>query len=125
MSDRKIDARLQQIWDSNIEKENRLRLLWFKKNEKALIADCDRPLQRAVGKELLAESEESRKQLIGSSVKFPKKAFGEPEPPLVDPDAFIHVMKPIDHDVKRILYTCKKIYYLILFEMSIVDYSNK
>lgn len=84
-----------------IEKENVLRLKWFKKNEEKLQYLATRPNIRTVPPETLEKYDQIRKELIQNERLVKKK------PPEIIPDcegATKSVMRPVDPKLTSILY---------------------
>lgn len=103
----KVGARSQQIWRDNIEKEEKLRLKWFRKNEKLLVEEAEKPLNADFVESVENERMENRKHLFQDSKKFPMTV--KDEAPLLDydPDCTLHIMRPVDPKTRNLLYTGK------------------
>ena len=102
MSKRGVDVRKDKAWVAFVEKEDKLRLRWFSANESKLDTP---PLKRKVSPELRHELIRSRKSFDKNRDFFPNRKPDEPEPPPVDPDALVHIMKPVDPSTRQLIYS--------------------
>lgn len=102
-----MDMRKQRNWIESIEKENRLRLTWFRKNERRLEECAEKPSAREVPQELKDEVRETRQNTYRNAKKFPRIKTEDALPPAFDEDAILNVMRPIDPDIKKLLYMGK------------------
>ncbi|KAG5861316.1 hypothetical protein JTB14_017994 [Gonioctena quinquepunctata] len=76
---RGIDARLQKGWAHAIEKENTLRLKWFRTNEARLNEIANKPPSKAVPEEVKTEFEKNRIESYQNMAKFPRLKAKEPD----------------------------------------------
>ncbi|XP_071055639.1 protein SPMIP1-like [Onthophagus taurus] len=104
MAGRGLEIHKEFALKGAVEKEDRLRLAWFRKNEEKLTESANAPLQRQVPAELKEDLRNHRREYHNNKEFRPKVHIGDPDPPLVDPNAFYHVMKPIDPAVVKLLY---------------------
>ncbi|KAF5270154.1 hypothetical protein FQR65_LT03368 [Abscondita terminalis] len=93
------------FWTDTYEKEARLRLKWFRKNEDRLVAYSEKPFSKTVPPEILNKIAEDRKEQYQKVEKHPRPHSSDPPPPLVDPRAIFNVMKPVDPVTERLIYT--------------------
>lgn len=94
----------QRAFIDAVEKENRLRLEWFRKNIDRLEASVDTPNTRSVPQELKDEVKRNRQIKHQTTEKHPIVRVDDAPPPKYDETAMLNLMKPIDPEVKGILY---------------------
>lgn len=100
-----FSARGAQIWKDSCEKENKLRLRWFLKNEKNLERDSDFKDNTEKMKELYAAQIESQKQLFRDTNRYPAHEVPDPDPPIVDPAALGSIMRPVPPEIKALIFS--------------------
>lgn len=100
-----MDVKKQKMWFESIEKENRLRLNWFRKNEGTLTAYAERPNARTVPEELKEEVKLGRQARFRNVERYPNTVTEEADPLDVDLDAIMNVMKPVPPEDKKLIYT--------------------
>lgn len=102
---RGIDMRKQKAWIDAIEKENKLRLKWFTKNESHLEDIANRLNTRTVSDEIKNDLKASRATEFENATRHATR-FVEPAPaPLIDPDAIQNIMKPVDPATRNLIYS--------------------
>lgn len=94
----------QKAYIDQIEKENRLRLEWFRRNIDRLKASVETPNSRTVPQELIDEVKESRRLNNETREKYPIVIAEDVPPPQYDEDAILNIMRPVDPAIKKILY---------------------
>lgn len=94
----------QKVFTEAVEKENRLRLAWFRRNLDRLEAGVEKPNTRTVPQELKDEVKHNRQIKHETKVRFPIVINEDAPPRKVDEKAMMNVMKPIPPPVKDILY---------------------
>lgn len=99
-----LNMRQQLFWIQSIEKENQLRLNWFKKNETDLEAYAERENIRKVPEEIKEERKNNRRSLVQVSGRKTRTKYQDPPPIETDPDAIYKTMKPIEPKIRNILY---------------------
>ncbi|KAK5649449.1 hypothetical protein RI129_000478 [Pyrocoelia pectoralis] len=104
-TNRGIDPSKMKIYTDSYEKENRLRLKWFRKNEERLVAYTEKPNTQTVPQEVIDEVANKRKISYQEAERYPRIHFDDAPPPLVDPNAIYNTMKPVDPDTKKLIYT--------------------
>lgn len=83
---RGIDLELQRGYANAIEKQERLRLKWFRKNEQRLNEIANKPISRAVPEEMKEKFKDDLIKSYQNVGKHPKIRVGDPEP--IDPRAY-------------------------------------
>lgn len=104
-----MDVKKQKMWYDAIEKENRLRLNWFRTNKERLTAYAERPNARTVSEEFKEEVRTGRQTGFRNVEKYPivlPDDIGEAFQ--FDIDAILNVMKPVDPEVKKLIYCGKQ-----------------
>ncbi|KAF5299348.1 hypothetical protein FQA39_LY02521 [Lamprigera yunnana] len=101
---RGIEASKMNFWTDAIEVENRLRLKWFRKNEDTLVAYAEKPSSRTVPAEVLKKVADDRQKRYQGVERHGIRLIEEVIPPEIDPSAIYSTMKPIDPDIKKLLY---------------------
>ncbi|KAJ8941143.1 hypothetical protein NQ318_004263 [Aromia moschata] len=104
MPDRGIDARLINAYVDAIEKEDKLKLKWFRKNEERLNAIANKPTTKAVPEEVKEKFKQDRIDAYTNAIKNPRVKT-EDSPPRKVPGALQGVMRPVDPSVTRLIYT--------------------
>ncbi|CAH1961584.1 unnamed protein product [Acanthoscelides obtectus] len=100
---RGIGPRLQKSWSHAIEKEDTLRLNWFRKNEVRLNEIANQPPTRSVPEEVKNEVEQIIVDNFRNADRKPRiKAYDDE---LIDPGALQSIMKPVDPAVTKLIYT--------------------
>lgn len=95
----------QQLWGiQSIEKENQLRLNWFKKNEEKLEAYAERENTRKVPEEILQERKNNRRSLVQDAGRKARTKYQDPPPIEIDPESIYKTMKPIEPKIRNVLY---------------------
>lgn len=84
---RGIDPRLQKGWASAIEKQDKLRLTWFRNNEKRLNEIANKAPSREVPEEMKREFKENLIKNYQNVEKYPRIKTNEADPP-IDPRAY-------------------------------------
>lgn len=105
MGSRKVTQEYAKIWKDNLDKEQKLRLNWFRKNEARLVKDAEAPLKRQLDDNIKKEKIENYKTLFSEVERFPQIRTSDPEPLDYDPDCLAHPMRPVDYKTKQLLYT--------------------
>ncbi|XP_018330097.1 uncharacterized protein LOC108740312 [Agrilus planipennis] len=98
-------TRKQQVYADAIATEDRLRMKWFKRNEQRLVEYAEQALPKKVTeeeKEKMISDRQERYQNVERKVR-PRFSEGG-EVPLIDPDAVYNVMRPVNPEVKSLLY---------------------
>lgn len=80
-TERGIDPRLQKGWSHAIEKQELLRLTWFRNNEKRLNEIANKPPSRVVPESIKREVKENLKKNFRDVEKHPKIKTSDPDPP--------------------------------------------
>lgn len=93
-----------KIWVDAVDKENRLRLSWFRKNEERLTASAEAPNARTVPQNLLDEAKEHRQNNYKNKEKHPYVRVDDAPPPKFDERAMYNIMKPMEPEVREILF---------------------
>lgn len=94
----------QKAYTEAVEKENRLRLEWFRKNIDRLEASVETPNTRTVPQELKDELRKMRQTKHERKEIYPILKADDGPPPKYDERAILHIMKPVEPKVKDILY---------------------
>lgn len=100
-----MDIKKKKTWYDAIEKENRLRLRWFRINEATLTAYAERPNARTVPEELKEEVRTGRQATFRNVERYPNIKADEAGPLEVDLDAILNVMRPVPPEDKRLIYS--------------------
>lgn len=79
---RGIDLRMHKEWTRAIDKQEKLRLTWFRNNEKRLNEIANKSLSREVPEEMKQEVNETMKKTYQNLEKFPKVKTTECDPPI-------------------------------------------
>ncbi|KYQ48381.1 hypothetical protein ALC60_12710 [Trachymyrmex zeteki] len=95
------DARCQLFHNEMIRKENTIRIKWFLKNQQRLIDQLKEPKFTKRAKEIIAESKKREAARIHNVQRKPLPTW---RPPKSNGTINIDIMKPIDLDVRAILY---------------------
>lgn len=103
-ADRKIDMRKAQFWTESVQREEMLRLKWFAAHEELFVEHLNEPIKNKVPESIKEELHKTRQDYHLNREYFPTVRMDEPEPPLVDPLAISEVMRPVDPEVKKIIY---------------------
>ncbi|CAG9818050.1 unnamed protein product [Phaedon cochleariae] len=101
---RGIDAHLEKGWAHAIEKENMLRLKWFRTNERRLNEISNKPPNRAVPEEVTEKYKEAIVDNYRNVIKNPRIKTGDADP-LIDPRAMQAIMKPVNPATTRLIYS--------------------
>lgn len=99
----------QKAFTEAIEKENRLRLEWFRRNIDRLEASVETENTRTVPQELKDEVRQMRQVKHETKETYPILISDDPPPAKFDEKAIMNIMKPVDPKVKDILYQGIKI----------------
>lgn len=91
---RGIDPSLQKGWAHAIEKQEKLRLKWFRNNENRLNEITNQPHSKKVPEDLKLEVKETLKRNFQNVEKFPRIKTADPDPP-IEPDAFASKKKSV------------------------------
>lgn len=94
----------QKAFTESVEKENRLRLEWFRRNIDRLEASVETPNTRTVPQELKDELKKMRQTKHERKETYPVAKADDAPPPKYDERAISHIMKPVEPQVKDILY---------------------
>ncbi|XP_072759304.1 protein SPMIP1 [Anoplolepis gracilipes] len=96
------DARCQLYHTEMIRKENAIRMKWFLKNQR-LISHLKEPKFTKRAREIISESEKRAKIRVDKPI-VQRKPLPLWRPPPSDDSINIDTMKPIDPDVRNMLY---------------------
>lgn len=105
----------QLAFIDSVEKENRLRLEWFRRNIDRLEASVNKPNTRTVPQELKDEVKRNRQSKHETRERHPMVKVDDAPPRLYDERAIMNIMKPIDPEVKAILYQGINNYFKFFF----------
>lgn len=94
----------QKAFTEAVEKENRLRLEWFRKNVDRLEKSINAANTRVVSQEMKDELKRMRQTKHERAEKHPILIADEIAPPKYDERAILHIMRPVEPKVKDILY---------------------
>ncbi|KYM98245.1 hypothetical protein ALC62_11095 [Cyphomyrmex costatus] len=92
------DARCQLFHSEMIRKENAIRIKWFLKNQQRLIDQLGEPKFTKRAKEIITESKKRE------AARVQRKPLPTWRPPKSNGSINIDIMKPIDPDVRAVLY---------------------
>lgn len=82
LNQRGIDPRLQKGWSNAIEKQEKLRLSWFRNNEERLNEIANKPPSREVPQEMKQDVKDTLKKNFQNVEKHPKIKTTDPDPPI-------------------------------------------
>ncbi|XP_072383380.1 protein SPMIP1-like [Diabrotica undecimpunctata] len=99
---RGIDPKLQNGWIYSIQREDKLRLRWFRKHEERLNEIANKSCSRIVPEEDKEKFAQEMIESLRNTQRFPRKKIDELEPR--EPSALHDYMKPVDPDLKKVLY---------------------
>lgn len=97
----------QRQWMHSINKEEKLRLIWFQKNEPRLTATANRENARKVPAQV---KEDTKQNILSTFQDYERRTTPKAEdipPRLVDEDALHHIMRPVDKAVTDLIYASK------------------
>lgn len=81
-NERGIESHLQKGWVNAIQKQQKLRLNWFRNNEKRLNEIANKPLSREVPEDMKKDVKETLKRNYQNVEKFPKIKTTDADPPI-------------------------------------------
>lgn len=99
-----VNVAKQKAFIDSVEKENRLRLEWFRRNIDRLEASVETPNTRSVPQQLKDEVRLNRQIKHKTKERHPIVIIDDAPPRKYDEKAMLNVMKPMDQEVKDILY---------------------
>ncbi|CAH1381209.1 unnamed protein product [Tenebrio molitor] len=99
---RGIPLSQQRLWKYSIEKEDKLRLKWFKTNEARLDEIANKVHLRQVPDEVKEEMKERMLNYFEDQDKHPPPP--ELEPSIIDENAIHSIMRPVDKKTRDLLY---------------------
>lgn len=82
ISQRGIDPKLQKGWATAIQKQDKLRLTWFRNNEKRLNEIANKPPSREVPEEMKQEFKQDLIKNYQNVEKYPRIKTNEADPPV-------------------------------------------
>ncbi|XP_017770077.1 PREDICTED: uncharacterized protein LOC108557883 [Nicrophorus vespilloides] len=94
-------------WKDSVEKEERLRLKWFNKNEAQFIASTLKEGVKLVSKEELDNLVETRKDLYTNAERHPR--IKTEDVPNTDNHSVYHIMRPVKPEHSTLLYTSSNV----------------
>lgn len=96
----------QRLWAYTIQKEDKLRLKWFKKNESRLDEIANKVFLRQVPEEVRDEMKQRTMNCL-KNVEQKHTVVKEEEPPIVEDSALTNIMRPVPKEVKDLLYSSR------------------
>lgn len=100
-----VNTREAHFWKDSVGKEEMLRLKWFTNHENIYVDNLVEPIKHKVPDAIKAELQKTRQDYHLNRDYIPVKRFDEPEPPVVDPMAIKEIMRPVDPEIKQIIYS--------------------
>lgn len=102
----KTDTHKVLFWKESVEKEQRLRLRWFSTHKHLFMDNINAPSTNEVTEAIKDELRKTRRDYHKNREYFPvdRKADGDVPPPLLDSRAVQEIMRPVDPQIKKIIY---------------------
>ncbi|KAK9739410.1 hypothetical protein QE152_g8997 [Popillia japonica] len=100
-----MNVREADFWKESVAKEETLRLNWFINHGKLFVHHLNEPIKHKIADSVTDELHQTRQTYHENREYFPLKVVGEPEPPVIDPMAISQCMRPVDPDIKKIIYS--------------------
>ncbi|XP_057667361.1 protein ATP6V1FNB-like [Diorhabda carinulata] len=99
---RGIDPKLEKGWIHSIEREDEVRLKWFRKHEERLNEIANATCSRTVPEEAKEKFAKGLIENFRNVQRFSRKKVEEAE--LISPGKLMDIMRPVDHEVKKMIY---------------------